>query len=334
MKITIPASIGDLIDKITILEIKVPLSDNRHLEQELNELNQIRQTITQPISAEELQLKEVNKNLWEIEDRIRIKEKLEEFDGEFIDLARQVYLTNDKRSFIKKRIDELTGSSYGEVKLYSYFTAEDALSNTREKLSNLYRKFDEQYGEWGWCSEIKSYRIIDCVLETCSDSADPVCAEIGVYGGKSLFPFALALKQLGKGRVYGIDPWSTHEALAGYDHPIHQQFWGNVNLEIMYNICINGINELNVQDFVTLLKSPSDNVKNVNNISVLHIDGQHTLQLLKDIINHATNIVQGGYCFIDDINWSEDTLKAVELMKILNFEKVEDINGCFLYKKL
>lgn len=334
MKITIPASVGELIDKITILGIKTSFSGNEDLNQELDELNRIRQTIIQPISAEELQLKEINESLWKIEDRIRVKEKLEEFDTEFIDLARQIYLTNDKRSLIKKRINELTGSSYGEMKLYSYFTAEDALSNTRKKLSDLYRRFDEQYGEWGWCSEVKSNRIIDCVLETCSDQTEPICVEIGVYGGKSLFPFALALKQLGRGRVYGIDPWSTHEALAGYDNPAHQQFWGNVDLERMYNICVNGINELDVQNFVTLLKAPSDNVKNINNISVLHIDGQHTLQLLRDIINYATNTVKGGYCFIDDIGWSEDTLKAVELMRILDFEKIEDIGGCFVYKKL
>lgn len=206
--------------------------------------------------------------------------------------------------------------------------------NIQKQLSDLYKNFDEQYGEWGWCSETKYNKIIDCVLETCSTQVNPVCVEIGVYGGKSLFPFALALKQLNKGKIYGIDPWSNQEALVGYDHPSHQQFWGNVNLQKMYDVCVDGINQLNVQDFVTLFKSTSDDIKNIKNISVLHIDGQHTIQLLKDIINYATNIVKGGYCFVDDIEWSEDTLKAVELMKLLEFEKIEDINGCFVYKKL
>jgi len=102
----------------------------------------------------------------------------------------------------------------------------------------------------------------------------------------------------------------------------------------MYQICLNGIDKLGVNDYVTLFKSTSDEIRNIKNINVLHIAGQHTIQLLKDIINYATNIVKGGYCFVDDIEWSEDTLKAVELMKLLEFEKVDNINGCFVYKKL
>jgi len=118
MKVTIPVSVGELIDKITILEIKVLFSNDKYLKQELDELNQIRQTITQSVIIEELQLKRVNEKLWKIEDRIREKEKLQQFDDEFIELARQVYLTNDQRASIKKRINELTNSSYQEVKLY------------------------------------------------------------------------------------------------------------------------------------------------------------------------------------------------------------------------
>jgi len=118
MKITIPVSVGELIDKITILEIKVLFSDDKYLEQELTELNQIRDTITSVFLEEELQLKRVNEKLWKIENQLRLKEKLQQFDTEFIELARQVYLINDKRASIKKRINELTNSSYREIKLY------------------------------------------------------------------------------------------------------------------------------------------------------------------------------------------------------------------------
>ena len=118
MKITIPVSVGELIDKITILEIKVLFSDDKYLEQELTELNQIRDTITSVLLEEELQLKRVNEKLWKIENQLRLKEKLQQFDTEFIELARQVYLINDKRASIKKRINELTNSSYREIKLY------------------------------------------------------------------------------------------------------------------------------------------------------------------------------------------------------------------------
>ncbi len=121
MKITIPISVGELIDKITILEIKSLLVNNEYIERELNELYKLRSTITQYILDCEIKLKKVNEILWKIEDKIRQKEKNEEFDEEFIELARSVYINNDKRSEIKKQINERTNSEYREVKFYEKY---------------------------------------------------------------------------------------------------------------------------------------------------------------------------------------------------------------------
>jgi hypothetical protein len=118
MKITIPISVGELLDKISILEIKAFLTDNEYVHKELDELNQIKSTLTQYTLEYEVQLKKVNETLWKIEDQIREKEKLKEFDDEFIELARSVYKNNDERAKIKKEINELTNSSYKEIKLY------------------------------------------------------------------------------------------------------------------------------------------------------------------------------------------------------------------------
>ncbi len=118
MKITIPISMGELLDKITILEIKSLFTNNEYISKELYELNKIKSTLTQYTLEYEVKLKEVNQKLWEIEDRLREKEKLQEFDEEFIELARSVYMTNDLRAVIKKKINEETQSSYQEVKLY------------------------------------------------------------------------------------------------------------------------------------------------------------------------------------------------------------------------
>ena len=118
MKITIPVSVGELLDKITILEIKSLFTSNPYVSKELQELNQIKSTLTQYTLEYELKLKEVNLKLWKIEDRLREKEKLQEFNEEFIELARSVYKTNDLRAEIKKEINEETQSSYQEIKLY------------------------------------------------------------------------------------------------------------------------------------------------------------------------------------------------------------------------
>ena len=118
MVINIPVSTGELLDKITILEIKSQYTTNEYVSKELRELNQIKSTLTQYTLEYEVKLKEVNQKLWKIEDRLREKEKLQEFDEEFIELARSVYMTNDERSNIKKEINIVCNSDYYEVKLY------------------------------------------------------------------------------------------------------------------------------------------------------------------------------------------------------------------------
>ena len=118
MIVNIPISIGELLDKITILEIKSLFTNNEYVSKELEELNQIKFTLTQYTLEDEVKLKEVNLKLWTIEDRLRVLEKEQRFDEEFIELARSVYKTNDLRAAIKKKINEETQSTYQEVKLY------------------------------------------------------------------------------------------------------------------------------------------------------------------------------------------------------------------------
>jgi hypothetical protein len=118
MRITIPVSVGELLDKISILEIKSMFTDNEYVLKELEQLNLIKSTLTQYTLEYEVQLKKVNEKLWKIEDKLRELEKEQRFDDEFIELARSVYKTNDERARIKKEINDLCNSDYREIKLY------------------------------------------------------------------------------------------------------------------------------------------------------------------------------------------------------------------------
>jgi hypothetical protein len=118
MKIEIPISVGELLDKISILQIKSLFTDDEYVQKELHELNIIKSTITQYTLEYEIKLKQVNEKLWKIEDKLRQLEKEQRFDNEFIELARSVYITNDERARIKKEINELTNSNYKEIKVY------------------------------------------------------------------------------------------------------------------------------------------------------------------------------------------------------------------------
>ena len=119
MKITIPVSVGELFDKISILEIKSMFTNNEYVLKELEDLNQIKDTITQFTIEYMNELREVNQKLWKIEDELRELEKKQDFGERFIELARSVYINNDKRAKIKKKINELCNSEYKEIKVYS-----------------------------------------------------------------------------------------------------------------------------------------------------------------------------------------------------------------------
>ncbi|MDH3346780.1 MAG: DUF6165 family protein [Desulfobulbaceae bacterium] len=123
---TIPISWGELFDKITILEIKsARINDNKKQSNILKELSKLNEVVAQsgytasPTTEEAIQhLKEVNEDLWSIEDDIRECERQKKFDAPFIKLARSVYITNDKRSNLKLRINMLLGSELLEEKSY------------------------------------------------------------------------------------------------------------------------------------------------------------------------------------------------------------------------
>ena len=125
MSVSVEISYGELIDKITILEIKARrLGDpegRRLVSAELAQLEaRLREAFPESarLNALKQELGAVNERLWEIENRIRAKERSRTFDREFIELARSVYLQNDLRASIKRRINEELGSGIVEHKDY------------------------------------------------------------------------------------------------------------------------------------------------------------------------------------------------------------------------
>jgi len=127
--ILVPVSPGEMLDKITILEIKSErMSDPEKLANVRVELALLKETWAQAVQADEVvrrlhdALKEINEKLWEIEDDIRDKERVREFDQRFIELARSVYFTNDRRSQIKKELNLHLGSQIIEEKSYQDYS--------------------------------------------------------------------------------------------------------------------------------------------------------------------------------------------------------------------
>ena len=124
-KILSEISAGELLDKISILEIKLErIKDKNSQEEIIKEYNILKETQNSSIEftdkIKELfeSIKETNLNLWKIEDKIRVCEKNKDYGKNFIELARGVYFTNDKRSKIKSEINKILGSNIKEMKQY------------------------------------------------------------------------------------------------------------------------------------------------------------------------------------------------------------------------
>ena len=129
MKINIPVSAGELVDKLTILDIKIEnIKDKNKISNIKYEKRHLQNLYEQKwyhkfVDVEVLRdvLYQINRGLWAIEDAIRIKEKNKEFDEEFVKLARDVYKTNDKRFETKTKINKLTQSEIVEEKSYESY---------------------------------------------------------------------------------------------------------------------------------------------------------------------------------------------------------------------
>jgi hypothetical protein len=126
--ISVPVSYGELLDKITILEIKTErigdAAKRANVRTELDLLNAAwagGAASAVDIAAERTALRAVNEALWDIEDRIRDKERAQAFDAEFVELARSVYFRNDERAAIKRTINQRLGSRLVEEKSYQAY---------------------------------------------------------------------------------------------------------------------------------------------------------------------------------------------------------------------
>ncbi len=154
----------------------------------------------------------------------------------------------------------------------------------------------------GWCTDEKMSVLIDLIVKTRPE----VIVEIGVYGGKSLLPMAYVLYALENGKAYGIDPWEETASLEGVTEESNQNFWSHVDYELFYHRLLSQIESFNLQDHLTLIRATSLEAPPIENIGLLHIDGNHTSDASYTDVNKWVPLVKkGGWIILDDIGWHE-----------------------------
>jgi tetratricopeptide (TPR) repeat protein len=219
------------------------------------------------------------------------------------------------------------------VKEFLFPTYEPTSKNqTKHKIERIYPEYDAKYGEWGWISLDKAGCLIDYVDEICRDVDNPICVEIGVYAGKSILPVALELKRNYKGQIYAIDPWTNEEATKGYEGP-HYEYWSQINLQEKFQLFKTVIKEFELDEYVVTLKETSDNAPELKNINLLHIDGQHTDQALRDAKKYAVNVELNGYCIVDDVDWGQ-VENVPKFLEKIGFVPIHSVGSTAIFKKL
>jgi predicted O-methyltransferase YrrM len=171
----------------------------------------------------------------------------------------------------------------------------------------------------GWCSLEKAQTLAAAVIALRPKNV----VEIGVYSGRSFIPMAMALKEIGSGMAFGIDPYSA-QASAENEVGENKDWWGRLDHEKIYQNFMSKIAELKLEQFARIVRKKSDDISATPGlwIDLLHIDGSHTDQAVRDVQRFASHVRCGGLVFCDDISWVGDGVKkSIAKLIELGFEE-------------
>lgn len=173
----------------------------------------------------------------------------------------------------------------------------------------------------GWCSVSKAVTLASSIVALRPE----IIVEIGVYGGRSLIPMAMACASVSKGIVIGIDPWEKSASVEGQPQE-HATWWGNLDHEHIMKSFLAQVELLRLKNFVNVVRKRSDEVTPPKNIDIISLDGNHGPQALKDVERYAPNVRVGGLIVFDDLNWSGGNVSlATEKAKSLGFVELHRV---------
>ncbi|MGV1047669.1 MAG: class I SAM-dependent methyltransferase [Solirubrobacterales bacterium] len=166
----------------------------------------------------------------------------------------------------------------------------------------------------GWCSVEKAVALAGLVITM----KPMMCVEIGVWAGRSLLPMAWALKENGNGRVIGIDPYSAQES-AKNEFAGNEEWWGKQDHEIIMKKFQSFVRNFSLESVVQLIRKPANDAEPVRT-ALLHIDGSHTEQAVKDAERFGAMVPVGGIVVLDDIAWvGGAVLRAIDTLEDMGF---------------
>ena len=161
----------------------------------------------------------------------------------------------------------------------------------------------------GWCTEIKAQTLAALVIGTRPETI----VEIGIWSGKSLLPMALACQEIGHGRVIGIDPYEPQASAEGQNDENAIWWTTAADHQAMLEYFLNQVQQRGLQNIISLIRKRSDDVTPPENIGLLHVDGNHGAQAIRDVQRFAPSVRDGGFIVLDDLTWEGGAvLKSID----------------------
>lgn len=184
----------------------------------------------------------------------------------------------------------------------------------------------------GWAPEKKMEYMHDLVIRADAQAI----VEIGVYGGKSLIPMAVACKEKGSGVCFGIDPWTKEASTEGWpDGDVNKEWWGSLDHSWVYGKWRASVEKYGVKEQIHELIGKSDQFYRMFKdecIDILHLDGNHAESVaLNDVEKWKNKVKIGGYWIFDDTNWPS-TAKAIKLLE-QTYDLVHAFDGWSAYRR-
>lgn len=197
---------------------------------------------------------------------------------------------------------------------------------------NCFLKIDEIHPKMqGWATLAKAQTLAALIVAF----RPKVSVEIGVFGGRSLIPIALAHKEVG-GRVIGIDPWTAEAAVEGYDKQ-NSEWWGRQNvLNQVKDETFRWIKNLNLESCCEIIQKKSDDAPEID-CDLCHVDGQHSEVCRRDVIKYVLPMKKGSIVVMDDIDWTNNGVahvsEAVGIMTNNGWEKLYNLETGAVFQK-
>lgn len=185
----------------------------------------------------------------------------------------------------------------------------------------------------GWCTPKKAQRLFDLVI----DSNSQITCELGVFGGRSFIPLALAHKQKGTGFALGIDAWKKEVSVEGTNSPENDEYWSKINYTEIYRKCIYNIQLNEADGFCSLVRMRSQDAGFLiadNIIDILHQDSSHNVETITAELNlWVPKLKTGGYWIADDLLWEEAKKGYAKLPKF-GLKMIEDHHEWGIFRKI